>query len=141
MIGPIGSLWTSSIQLGYTFPTTFIVPSDGYYLLTYKLDIRSGGGIPPTTSTDCGSVITQNGISIPGSSTIVEAPESNHIYTISNTVLCLLTINDKLELLFWSSDPGTRIGDPTFLKGTLPSGASAPQEATASIVFTKITSI
>ncbi len=70
---------------------------------------------------------------------MVEAPESNHIYTISNTVLANLNANDSLSLMFWSSDINTKIGDPTFIKGKLPSN-TIPIEATASVVFTKISS-
>jgi hypothetical protein len=70
---------------------------------------------------------------------LVEAPETNHIYTISNTVLVDLSLNDNISLLFWSGDIGSRIGDPSFLKGILPNG-SKPSESTASIVFTKISS-
>jgi hypothetical protein len=136
-IGPIGSGWTSSTEPGYNAPTSFIVPTDGFYLLTYKLDVRSGGGSSPSNNTSCSTVLIQNGVEIKGSCTLVEAPESNHIYTISNTVLAFLRKSDVLSLMFWSSDIQTKIGDPTFVKGTLPSGA-VPTEATASIVFTKI---
>ena len=107
-------------------------------MLTYKLDVRSGGGSLPISSTDGATVLTRNGNEIPGSSTLVEAPESNHIYTISNTVLVDLSLNDKISLLFWSGDAGSRIGDPSNLKGLLPNGNQV-KEATASIVFTKIT--
>ena len=138
LIGPVGSGWTSAIQSGYTQPTTFIVPSSGFYLLTYKLDVRSGGGQSPS-NTDCSTVLTRNGNEIVGSATLVEAPEVNHIYTISNTVLVDLTVGDRISLLFWSNDLGTCIGDPIFLKGILPNG-NVPNEATASIVFTKISS-
>ncbi len=137
LIGPTGNGWITQINPGYTNPTTFIVPSDGYYLLTYKVDVRSGGGSPPNSNTDCATVLLRNGISIDGSSTLVEAPESNHIYTISNTILVNLNTNDSLSLMFWSSDIGTRIGDTSFIRGLLPNGV-APSEATASVVFTKI---
>jgi hypothetical protein len=71
--------------------------------------------------------------------TLVEAPETNHIYTISNTVLVFMNTSDSVSLMFWSTDLGTQIGDPTFITGTLPSG-TVPTEATASIVFTKLSS-
>ena len=125
------------IESGYSDTTDFIVPSNGYYLLTYKLDVRSGGGSSPASSTECSSLLTQNGVEIKGSCTLVEAPESNHIYTISNTVLAELFTGDIISLLFWSGDLGTHIGDPSFITGVLPSGVF-PLEATASIVFTRI---
>jgi hypothetical protein len=136
-IGPVGSGWTTFTDASFSNPTAFIVPESGFYLLTYKLDVRSGGGTLPITSTDGATVLTRNGNAIPGSSTLVEAPESNHIYTISNTVLVDLDLNDQISLMFWSEDIGTRIGDPIQLTGKLPNGNSVP-EATASIVFTKI---
>jgi hypothetical protein len=138
-IGPTGSGWTTSTQSGYSAPTDFIVPTNGYYLLTYKLDVRSGGNQTPTSSTNCSTVLTRNGSQIDGSCTLVEAPESNHIYTISNTVLVNLVAKDSIALLFWSTDSNTRIGDPSYVKGVLPSGGT-PTEATASIVFTRISS-
>jgi hypothetical protein len=139
-IGPIGSGWTTFTQPLYSNTTNFIVPSIGYYLLTYKLDVRSGGGQLPSSNTNCATVLTKNGIQIPGSATLVEAPETNHIYTISNTILVNLLIGDSIALLFWSNDLGTRVGDPSFLTGKLPVGLIVPTEATASIVFTKISS-
>jgi hypothetical protein len=137
-IGPVGSGWTTNIDPSYSDTTAFIVPVSGFYLLTYKLDVRSGSGSIPISSTDGATVLTRNGNEIPGSSTLVEAPESNHVYTISNTVLVDLSINDEISLLFWSGDIGTRIGDPSKLTGILPNGTNV-NEATASIVFTKIT--
>ena len=139
-IGPIGSGWTTFTQPLYSNPTNFIVPSIGFYLLTYKLDVRSGGGQIPTSNTNCATVLTKNGIQIPGSGTLVEAPENNHIYTISNTILVNLLVGDSISLLFWSNDIGTRIGDPDNLTGKLPLGLVTGMEATASIVFTKISS-
>ena len=139
-IGPIGSGWTTFTQPLYSNPTNFIVPSIGYYLLTYKLDVRSGGGQLPNSNTNCATVLTKNGIQIPGSATLVEAPETNHIYTISNTVLVNLLVGDSIALMFWSNDLGTRVGDPSYLTGKLPIGLIVPTEATASIVFTKISS-
>ena len=136
LIGPVGSGWSSSTESTYSAPTTFIVPSSGFYLLTYKIDVRSGGGQSPS-NTDCVTVLTRNGVEIDGSATLVEAPETNHIYTISNTVLSSLTVGDRISLLFWSDDLGTKIGDPSFITGLLPNG-TIPKESTASIVFTKI---
>jgi hypothetical protein len=132
---PVGQTWSTQTEPTYSAPTNFIVPTDGVYLLTYKLDVRSGRG--EVSHNDSATVLTRNGVEIPGSSTLVEAPVENHVYTISNTVLCDLSGNDSVSLMFWSNNIGSRIGDPTFLKGTLPSGV-IPTEATASIVFTRI---
>lgn len=130
--------WSTSTQTGYTSPTNFIVPTNGYYLVTYKLDVRSGVGSLPVSNSDAATVLTRNGIQISGSTTLVEAPESNHVYTISNTILVDFFAGDSISLMFWSSDSGTRIGDPTYISGTLPGSSVVPTEATASIVFLKI---
>ena len=63
-IGPSGFGWTTSTESGYSAPTNFIAPTNGWYLLTYKLDVRSGGGTSPSSSTDCSTVLTNNGIQI-----------------------------------------------------------------------------
>jgi hypothetical protein len=139
LIGPAGNGWITETESGYTAPTDFIVPSNGFYLITYKLDVRAGGDVSPSSNTDCTTVLILNGVQIAGSTTLVEAPETNHIYTISNTVLVFMNISDSVSLMFWSTDPGTQIGDPTFIKGTLPNG-SVPIESTASIVITKLSS-
>jgi hypothetical protein len=97
-----------------------------------------GNGATPTGSTNASTVLTRNNNQINGSATLVEAPENNHIYTISNTVLVELLLNDSISLLFWSSDPNTKIGDPSFLTGILPTVGGSPTEATSSIVITRI---
>jgi hypothetical protein len=135
--GPAGSGWTTITDPSFTHPTAFVVPSSGFYLLTYKIDVRSGGNLVPGSNSDCATVLTKNGNEINGSATLVEAPETNHIYTISNTVLVDLSFNDRISLLFWSGDIGSHIGDPSFLTGKLPNG-NIPKESTASIVFSKI---
>lgn len=137
LIGPLLSGWSTITEIGYTSPTTFIVPMTGYYLITYKLDIRSGASNQPSFSNSA-TVLTNNGIEISGSTTLVEAPEANHIYTISNTVLCNLTIQDHVSLLFWSDDIDAQIGEPATITGLLPSNL-VPNEAVASIVFSRIT--
>ena len=97
----------------------------------------------------CGAtVLTLNNSQVPGSSTLDRAPESNHIYTISNTVLVHVHSGDKLSLLFWTDDVGAYIGEPYTLSSaaTIPAiGSTGPDppmsvaEATASLVITAIT--
>jgi hypothetical protein len=90
------------------------------------------------------TVLTLNGNQINGSGTLVEAPETNHIYTISNTVLVNIALKDVISLLFWTDDTnngatGCHVGNPATIIPTvlLPNG-TAPVEATASIVITRI---
>jgi hypothetical protein len=129
-------VWITTIAIGYTNSTGFIVPTSGWYLVSYKLDIRSGG-TNTTINSDCSAVLTQNGTQITGSTTLIEAPEAGHIYSISNNVLVNLVLGDEISLLFWSNDLNTQIGDPTYITGLLPN-STVPTETTASIVFTKI---
>ena len=138
--GPATNGWTTTTQPSYTDPTNLIVPVSGIYLLTYKLDVRAGSGAAPVFNTDCVTTLTCNGVQVPGSTTLIEAPEINHIYTMTNTVLASLTASDSISLMFWSTDPGTHVGDPSFVKGHLPLGNVVPTEATASIVITRISS-
>ena len=131
--GPVGNGWKTESEVGYSDVTTFIVPADGTYILTYKLDVKSGGGVvfPPT---DISTVLTMNGVEVPGSCALVEGQD---IYTISNAVLVKFSKGDRVSLLFWSSDPDTQLGDPSLVTGILPSD-EIPTEATACIVFTRL---
>lgn len=131
-IGPSGSGWVTSTQPGYAAPTSFTVPTSGFYLVDFKVDVRSGSGSSPSSNNNSALAATVNGVQIPGSVTLVEAPESNHIYTLANTVLCHFNTGDIISLMFWSSDIGAFVGDPTKLTGKLPSGV-VPTEATATI--------
>jgi hypothetical protein len=143
-VGPTGSAWTSTIESGYTSPTTFKCPKSGWYLLTYKLDIRSGQINAPTDRTNSASVLLRNNIELAGSTSMTEAPGDRHIYATSNTILCQLAANDLIQLAFWGSDMDAHIGEPSLLtttyKPTLPGTTIVPSEATASIVFSRISS-
>jgi hypothetical protein len=134
LVCPLESGWTTAISPGYTYPTIFIVPNSGYYLLTYKLDICSN----TITNTQSAAVLTLNGIQINGSTTLVEAFETTHTCTITNTILVKLNTDDNVSLLFWSSYIGTQIGSSsTSLTGLLPNNTT-PNQATATLTITKI---
>lgn len=70
---------------------------------------------------------------------MVQAPETNHIYTISNTVLVNYTANQVISLLWWSNDSGSKIGEPSTLTGLIQPGNVPVQKATESMVITRIT--
>jgi hypothetical protein len=136
-IAPVGNTWTRNAN-----NIDFSSPQIGYYLITYKIDVRSGG----VGSTDAATTLSLSPSTsgpwtqVLGSATLVEAPVDNHIYTISNTVLLNYSIaNQFVRLWFWSNDSGTHIGDTALLTGTLPNTppTSVP-EATASLVITRI---
>jgi hypothetical protein len=126
-------------ETGYSSPTTFIVPVSGYYLITYKLDVRISSITNPPRSIDCASVLTRNNIEIEGSTSLIKAEEVNnnvnHVYVISTSVLSELLSGDFVSLLFWSNDLKVQIGDPSIITGLLPTNVT-PIESTASISFT-----
>jgi hypothetical protein len=141
LIGPTGFSFSSSTESGYTSPTTFtLTKNNGFFLITFKIDVRSGEADVPTSYTDSAAVLTLNSVEIPGSCSLVQAPGDRHLYSISNTVLLRLAVGDKISLLAWVSDSDGSIGDPSALsifQPVMPSGA-VPNEAVASLVFTRI---
>lgn len=75
----------------------------------------------------------------------MQAPETNHIYTISNTILVNYTAGLPLSLWVYASrvdlgSDGATVGEPASLTGILPSWFSPTSvtEATASLVITRI---
>lgn len=124
-IGPVNSGWTIYTQQNYQYPTNFIVPVCGWYMITYSVVICPG-------SCSCESIIllTHKGVEIAGSSTLVKGEAHK-------TVLANLTGGDSIALLFWSSDKLTQLGVTFHSTGIMPSGSS-PKEVTASISFTKL---
>ena len=69
--------------------------------------------------------------------TIVEAPETNHVYTLSNTILININPSDNISLLYWGNDTNTRIGYREKTPGILPNG-EIPIESTASLIITRL---
>jgi len=137
--GPAGSGF-SLINGGDGLTTVVNTSVSAWCLLSYKIDVRSAGGGPdPVSSTTAGTTIMLNNVTVSGSSTLVQAPESNHIYTVANTLLLQIPENGTIKLLWWASDTNAKIGEPTSLKGKLPpTYAASPAETTASMVITRI---
>lgn len=138
-IGPPGAGFTLVTgNSGVTGTTT------GWYLLSYKVDVRSGFvGASPTRA---GTLLATNPgptynpatvVIMPGSSTLVEAPHTNHIYTLSNTVLVNYIAGTTISLQCWSEESDAQIGDPPQLTGLL--NGAAVSETVASMVITRIT--
>jgi len=130
--GPVGTTWVSNPG-----KTGFIGSQTGWYLITYKIDLRSGFSNTPNT-TNGGAVLTVNNVQVSGSGTLVTAPHTNHIYTISNTILLNYTAGQTLALLAWANQSDAEIGEPSSFTGTLPVTGVTPVEATASLVITKL---
>ncbi len=140
--GPEGHIWTTTKEVGYDNITTFICGTSGYYLLFFKLDIFAGNS---PTSTDIsplecpsGACIVINGSELPGSTSLVLAPEQDHVYSCANQVLVNLRASDKVALMFWSTDNTTSLGNSTIIQGKLPNG-SKPTQCCASFTIVRVT--
>lgn len=132
---PIGSnnaTWTIFTQSNYQYPTNFIVQISGWYIITYKIDIRT-----PKCSTESAIILTRNGTEITGSMSLAKSIESNTQSSITNSILVDLTIGDSIALLWWSNEHTAQIGSSYNIIAILPNGA-IPRETSASIIFTKI---
>ena len=129
--------WSLNVEPGYSNYTTFVAQITGYYMISYKVDVKAGNGNPPSGVTNCSTVLIRNNNALDGSMTIVEAPETNHVYTLSNTILINVNQGDYLSLLFWGNDQNTRIGYRERTPGILPNG-QIPIESTASIIIIRL---
>lgn len=136
-LSPSGSTWIKTLTPN---DCSFTCPANGTYLISYKVDYRSGIGSGSTTQAVTAISVNQT-FTIPSSVTYVEAPHAAHIYTIPNTFLVYLGFGDILRLNIWMEDPTAQIGDVFSIgKPPLLYGLSV-NETTASIVITRITYI
>jgi hypothetical protein len=153
-IGPTGNGWSFVGPTGsFTAISTPNDPSySGYYLITYKIDIRTQGNVS-ADSTRAATVLTLNGNEIIGSVSSALAPDTNHAYSISNTILTFYTGGQELSLYWWAqyftgntpittTISGISLGpnqtNNTWIVGKLPNG-NIPSEASASLVITRLT--
>ena len=113
---PIETGWKTKIHHGYTQPTTFIVPTSGYYGLTFKIIIKADDNVL------CSALMTCNKEVIYGSSSMIECKPNDCVH-LSSTVSIMLKKGDGLCLLFWSNH------------------VHHLSETIASIMFTRIQSI
>lgn len=124
----------------------FTSHNGGWYLMTYKLDIRTQGGL--TNTTRAAAALVLDGVQIQGSGSTAQAPEGNHMYSISNTVLVNYAPMQKLSLQWWARaysgttpQPGNITLGPNqdpFITGTLLPNNNPYTEAVASLVITRI---
>lgn len=139
IIGPVGNGWTGGVQAGYTFPTNFVVPETGTYQISYNMDVRPGTSGDQNASGS--ALLTRNGAIINGSISIVEAPLTQHIYAILNTVNVNLIKGDVIRLMFWARNTtGVTIGEPGSLTGLLPPNppGTGVTESVCSLVITRL---
>jgi hypothetical protein len=159
VIGPPTSTWSRFGAGNVAFQTT----SAGYYLLTSTTEIRTNGTSPANSTR--GSVAIMRSVdsgvsfsSVNGSIRSLQAPDTNHEYSISNTVLVHLNAGDVIKLMWWAgyfsgatndtAEPalaGLSIGPNvtpwiTTLFPPAENDAEIPVPVNASLVLTRITS-
>ena len=109
-----------------------------YCMVSYKLDIRSAGGGPSSSSTTAAATLMLDDEPYPASTTLVQAPETNHIYTVPNTLLVNFPHGSVISLMWWANDSKATIGEPATLTGKLPGSNVVPKETTALLMVTRI---
>lgn len=141
IIGPLGNGW--EFIGGSTGPYSELVNNganaDGYYLITYKLDIHTNsvGVSPAPDHTRAATVLTLDGVAVEGSCSAAQAPDTIHMYSISNTILVKYITGSKLSLWWWacyfSSTPptiGTQISPPNVVGLSIGPGRIQPGNTT-----------
>jgi len=140
-IGPPNNGWRSVKNSSNKSNEAFIAPSTGYYLINYKIEVQSG----KCKKANCSAILTKNNKPIIGSNITLTATtgsnESSNIYNLQHTTIAHLTQNENIKLLFRSEDPHASIG--ANIKYNLKKENALPlqDDCTASILFTKMTSM
>ena len=157
-LGPPGNGWsfTDGTQ------TEITSAESGWYLVTYKIDLRTNGIVAGADSMRAAAVLTLSDpggplTEVDGSMSAAQAPDSNHEYSISNTVLVAYDAGRELGLYWWaqyydgtvvvadqtglSLGPNATVAESPWIPATLPGTAIVPSEATASLVITRITAL
>lgn len=118
-VGPPGSGWS---VVGGSSNTQFTCTQSGWYLMTYKVDVRTNSaGVSPTPDyTRAAAALMKNNMEITGSGSAAQAPDTSHMYSISNTVLVQYTAGENIGVQWWmgyysSSSGGTLIPSVTGL--------------------------
>ena len=87
--------------------TRFKSTTSGWYLITYKIDIRaSATGSFSNMRAAAALMMMPNGgstwVEVTGSGSAAQAPATNHQYSISNTILVQYTAGDTIALQWWA---------------------------------------
>jgi hypothetical protein len=128
--------------------------NSGWYLITYKLDLRTNSPSSFNHTRAAAALLLDNA-EVVGSGSSAQAPDTIHMYSISNTVLVYYTAGQVLSLQWTaayyngsnvkqSTITGLSVGpnDPTFINSVFnPVNSSTYQEATASLVITRIVDV
>lgn len=99
-LGPPGSGWS---VVGGSGDTQFTCTQSGWYLMTYKVDVRTNSaGVSPTPDyTRAAAALMKNNMEITGSGSAAQAPDTSHMYSISNTVLVQYTAGENIGVQWW----------------------------------------
>ena len=127
--------------------------NSGWYLMTYKLDLRTNDTTSGDNHTRAAAALMLDDEQVIGSGSSAQAPDSIHMYSISNTVLVYYTAGQVLSMQ-WNASyyngsnvqqthfDGLSIGpnETGFLNANFDpvAGGSTYQEATAALVITRI---
>jgi hypothetical protein len=136
--------------------------TSGWYLMTYKLDIRTNGSAASFTKAAASlmQLVGSDWQEVTGSSSTAQAPDTIHLYSVSNTVLVQYSAGNQIALQWWAGLYGG--ATPVLLTSTTglsigPNNTTAPEipwvpashnpdgsmyspfnEAIASLVITRI---
>ena len=157
-IGPVGNGWNYNPALQFV---TVSGNTSGFYLMTYKIDLRTNSSINASYTRGAAALI-RNGVEIPGSGSAAQAPDTTHQYSISNTVLVDYTAGDLISIQWWagyytgtttpvlqgtvtglSIGPVPSVAETPWIPATLfpgPPSGNPYIEAVASLVITRIVS-
>jgi len=154
-IGPPGSNWFF-LDPGPT-QSQLATTDTGWYLITYKIDLRTQGNAGADTSRAAG-VLTIGNLPVNevlASQSTAQAPDTNHMYSISNTVLVNYSVPLAPLRLQWFMQYYTGIvpvlnttglflgpNQPSWITGTTaPTFSNTPMQTNASMVITRIVTI
>ena len=151
-IGPQGSNWIF-LDPGPT-QSQLATTDIGWYLITYKMDLRTQGNVASDTTRAAGVLTIGNGPSneVLASMSTAQAPDTNHMYSISNTILVNYDIPLEPLRLQWYMQYFTGGTPQTITSGlslgpdqtpwidgtTAPSFTAIPMQTNASLVITRI---
>lgn len=128
--------------------------NSGWYLVTYKLDLRTNS-TSDFNHTRAAAALMLNNAEVVGSGSTAQAPDTIHMYSISNQVLLYYTAGQVLSLQWTaayynnsgvkqSTTSGLSIGpnEANFISSVFnPVNSSTYEEAVASLVITRIVNV
>ena len=102
LTGPPGFDW---VIIGGSGNKRFSSTKSGWYLMTYKLDIRTNSVSNFNYTRAAASIMVLkagNWVQVPGSGSAAQAPDTIHQYSISNTILVEYTAGEEMAIQWWA---------------------------------------